>query len=195
MKKTYLIFSLLAVLLLLFTAGLVAADRPIVKGVVYSPVPIGIDPEVTPPYGDYFTSTQSDIWKRDLALLRGMGANTIRVMRWDINANHTDFLDAAYNGGINPISVIVTFWMDPHKYPDISTPEARKKIKFDFSRLVASLKKHPAIRMWSIGNELNAAWMYGSKQDDLFSLINEMAEVAHAEEGVSQTENVRMIYI
>jgi len=184
MKKTYLIYALLTLLLVQFSASLAAAAPATVKGVVYSPVPLGIDPEVSPPYGDYFTLTHSNIWKRDLALLRGMGANTIRVLRWDINADHTDFLNAAYNGGVDPIYVIVTFWMDPNKYPDISSPEAREQIKVDFGRLVASLKKHPAIRMWSIGNELNAPWMYGSKLDDLFRLINEMAEVAHAKEGI-----------
>ncbi len=51
--------------------------------------------------------------------------------------------------------------------------------------MVAIHKNHPAILMWSIGNELNADWMYGSQLADLFSLIKEMAEEAHMEEGVN----------
>jgi len=156
-----------------------------IKGVVYSPVPIGIDPETTPPYGDYFTSDHSAIYDRDLPLLRQMGVNTIRIMGWNNEADHSDFLDKAYNGGIDPIYVIVTFWMGPPLYTDISTPSARIKIKSDFRAMVAAHKNHPAILMWSIGNELNAPWMYGDRLDDLFRLINEMADEAHQEEGTN----------
>jgi hypothetical protein len=46
-----------------------------IKGVGYSPIPIGIDPETTPPYGDYFTSDYSPIYERDLALLRQVVKN------------------------------------------------------------------------------------------------------------------------
>ncbi len=73
--------------------------------------------------------------------------------------------------------------MGPSVYPDITTPSAREQIKNDFRAMVAAHKNHPAVLMWSIGNELNADWLYGGNLDDLFSLINEMAEEAHAEEG------------
>ena len=154
-----------------------------IKGVGYSPVPIVVDPETTPPYGDYFTSNYSAIHDRDLPLLRQMGANTIRVLYWNNDNGHTDFLDKAYNNGIKPIYVIITFWMDPVLYPDISSSDARQKIKADFRAMVAAYKNHPAVLMWSIGNELNSPSMYGDKLGDLFSLINEMAHEAHKEEG------------
>ena len=154
-----------------------------IKGVGYSPVPIGIDPETTPPYGDYFTSNYSPIYERDLPLLRQMGANTIRLWGWNNTADHTDFLNKAYNNGVDPIYVIVTFWMGPSAYPDISSLSARTQIKANFRAMVAAHKNHPAILMWSIGNELNASWMYADRLNDLFSLINEMAAEAHQEEG------------
>ena len=150
------------------------------KGVGYAPVPICIDPETTSPYGDYFTSDYSSIYTRDMPLLRQMGANTIRLWGWNNAADHTDFLNKAYNNGTNPIYVVVTFWMD---YPDITSHEARAKIKADFKDMVAAHKNYSAVLMWAIGNELNAPWMYGDKLDDLFSLINEMAQEAHLEEG------------
>jgi hypothetical protein len=112
-----------------------------------------------------------------------MGANTIRLWGWNNTANHTDFLNKAYDNGINPMYVIVTFWMGLSVYPDISSATARAKIKADFRNMVASHKNHPAVLMWAIGNELNAPWMYGNNLDDLFSLINEMAQEAHLEEG------------
>jgi len=154
-----------------------------IKGVNYSPIPIGVDPEVTPPYGDYFTPNYSPIYERDLPLLRDMGANTIRLWAWNNGNGHTDFLDKAYDNGVKPIYVIISFSMDPSLYPDISSPDAREKIKADFRVMVAAYKNHPAVLMWSIGNELNSPKMYGDKLSDLFSLINEMAHVAHREEG------------
>jgi hypothetical protein len=155
------------------------------KGVGYSPVPIGIDPETSPPYGDYFTSEYGAIHSRDIPILRRMGANTIRLWGWNNTADHTDFLDKTYNGGDDPIYVVVTFWMGPSVYPDISSAEARAEIKSAFRNMVAAHKNHPAVLMWSIGNELNAPWNYGNHLSDLISLINEMASEAHMEEGAA----------
>lgn len=162
---------------------LVNGEPFIVKGVNYCPVPIGVDPETTPTFGDYFTSDYKHIYERDLPFLREMGANTILPRVWNNGNGHTDFLDKAYNNGVQPIYVIITFWMDPILYPDISSSDARQKIKADFRAMVASYKNHPAVLMWSIGNELNSPKMYGDKLNDLFSLINEMAHEAHKEEG------------
>jgi len=164
----------------------VNGDPFIIKGVGYSPVPIGHDPETTPPYGDYFTPEYNSIYDRDLLLLREMGANTIRLWGWNNIANHLDFLDKAYNNGVNPIYVIVGFWINAGLDIDPDSPDnVREELKADFREMVAAHKNHPAILMWVIGNELNAEWMYGGDLDDLFSLMNEMAEEAHAEEGTN----------
>jgi hypothetical protein len=152
-----------------------------VKGINYSPVPIGDDPETTPPYGDYFTSGYANIYTRDLPLLRSMGANTVRLWTWDDTADHHDFLDNAYNSGTNPIYVIAGFQINQGL--DISLPTVRDRIKADFREMVAINKNHPAILMWAIGNELNSSYMYGSNMNNLFSLVNEMAQEAHLEDG------------
>jgi len=151
-----------------------------IRGVGYAPTPIGGDPETAPPHGDYFTPDYSTIYNRDLPLLRCIGANTIRLWGWKYNGDHSDFLDAAYNSGIRPIYVIVSYWVDASY--DISDPTARQAIKAEFTQMVAIHKNHPAVLMWAIGNELNAPWMFGDS-DDLFSLIDEMAQAAHMEEG------------
>lgn len=62
-----------------------------IKGAGYSPVPVGTDPENTPPYGDYLTSDYSGIYGRDLPLLRQMGANTIRLWGWNNSSEHQAF--------------------------------------------------------------------------------------------------------
>jgi hypothetical protein len=154
----------------------------LIKGVGYAPTPIGDDPETSPPYGDYFTSNCGAIYSRDLPLLREMGANTIRLWGWRYDADHGDFLDAAFNNGVRPMYVVVPYWLDASR--DISDPLVREAIQAEFTQMVAMHKDHPAILMWVIGNELNAPWMFGDI-DELFSLIDEMAQAAHAEEGDS----------
>jgi len=156
----------------------------IIKGINYNPIPIGVDPETTPPYGNYFTSNYSPIYERDLPLLREMGANTVRVWGYNNGADQTDFLNKTYNNGVKPIYVIMAFPLNPTIYPDISSPNARRKIKADFRAMVADYKNHPALLMWAIGDGLNARNGYGEKLRDLFTLINEMAKEARAEEGV-----------
>jgi M6 family metalloprotease-like protein len=157
-----------------------------IKGVGYSPVPICDDPEAMSPNGDYFTSGYSAIYDRDLPLLREMGANTIRLWSWNNTADHLDFLDKAYNNGIDPIYVIAGFWINPGLIIDPNYwNNVREEIKDNFRQMVAAHKNHPAILMWAIGNELNGPDMYAGKINYLFSLINEMAQVAHLEEGVN----------
>ena len=165
---------------------LVAGNPFVIKGVGYSPVPIGEDPETGLPHGDYFTSNYSSIYERDLPLLKQMGANVIRLWGWNNGANHLDFLDKAYNNGVNPIYVIAGYWINSGLDIDPNSPSnVREQLKSDFRAMVAAHKNHPAILMWCIGNELNADWMYGGSLNNLFSLINEMAGEAHAEEGMN----------
>jgi hypothetical protein len=152
-----------------------------VKGVGYAPTPIGVDPETTAPYGDYFTSDYGTIYNRDLPLLRQMGANTLRLWGWKYDADHTDFLDTAYNNGEAPIYGIVSYWLPAGL--DLSDQAVRGRIADEFRRMVEVHKNNPAVLMWAIGNELNADWMYGRDLPHLFLLIEEMAQAAHDEEG------------
>jgi len=136
----------------ILSGGLLVDREPFaIKGVSYSPIPVGVDPQATPPYGDYFTSNYRSIYERDLPLLRDMGANTIRVWDYNHGADHTDFLNKAYNKGVRSIYVLLTFVFNPTVYSDITSQEAREKIKADFRSMVAQYKNHPAILMWSIG--------------------------------------------
>jgi len=148
-----------------------------VRGINYSPVPIGEDP-YNPPYGDYYTSAYSDISIRDLTQIRQLGANTVHLWIWDTEADHKDFLDQAYNSGTNPIYVIAGYNINAGH--DLADQTARDIIKEDFRAMVQTHKDHPAILMWAIGNNLNATKFYGTSLTGLFSLIEEMAAEAHA---------------
>lgn len=153
-----------------------------IQGVGYAPTPIGADPEFGNPNGDNFSAASSALYQRDLPLLRAMGTNTVRLWGWEIDRDHTAFLDAAYNQGVQPIYVIATYWVNAGL--DLNDPGVRSQQIANFRQMVANHKDHPAILMWMIGNELNAPWMYNNS-DALFSLINEMALAAHQEEGAS----------
>lgn len=148
-----------------------------IRGINYSPVPIGQDP-YNPPYGDYYTSAYSSIHTRDLTQIRQMGANSIRLWIWDTEADHKDFLDMAYNSGVSPIYVIAGYNINPGL--DLTDQTTREIIKEDFRAMVQTHRDHPAILLWAIGNDLNAADYYGPSLGSLFSLINEMAAEAHA---------------
>lgn len=154
-------------------------EPSIIKGVGYSPVPIGSNKGK-----DYYTVKYKNIYNRDLPIIRKMGANTLRLWGWDNDADHTDFLNKMYNNGKDPIYLIASFWINAET--NISSPEVRNQLKVDFRKMVAKHKNHPAILMWAVGNELNAQWKHDkNKMDDLFSLIDEMAKEAHLEEGAN----------
>jgi hypothetical protein len=153
-----------------------------VKGVVYSPVPVGEDPAL-PPYGDYFTRGHAGIYERDLPLLRGMNANAVRILGWDAAADHADFLNKAYNGGVDPIRVIAGYRIAPGLDVDPAIAgNDREQIKAEFRAMVAAHKGHPGILMWAIGGDLGSGGAYGGNQAALFGLIDEMAAEAHAED-------------
>lgn len=123
-----------------------------IKGVCYSPAPIGANPIFEAPYGDYFTGEYLELWKRDLPLIANLGANTIRVYGWNNNADHKMFLDfcAKHN-----LWVIITFFLGTAKETPINDPHG---VLDAFSSQVARYAGHPAILAWSFGNEINGNW-------------------------------------
>src|SRR6266516_7541506 len=73
----------------------------VVKGMNYSPVPIGAAPRYIP-YGDYFIPYYANVWKLDLDKMREAGINAIKLHadNPDLNAsapgsagNWKNFLD------------------------------------------------------------------------------------------------------
>jgi hypothetical protein len=93
----------------------VNGTRMVIKGINYSPVPIGVMPG-DPPYGDYFVPAYSNVWTPDIQNMRAAGVNAIKLYAGNpgLNAgapgsagNWKQFLDACYNGGSNPIYVVM----------------------------------------------------------------------------------------
>ena len=56
----------------------VNGTRIVIKGINYSPVPIGVMPG-DPPYGDYFVPEYSNVWTPDIQNMRAAGVNAIKL--------------------------------------------------------------------------------------------------------------------
>ncbi len=140
-----------------------------IKGVCYQAVPIGY--HIT----EYDIFNDPSIYNRDLAILRDMGANTLRTYN---KVTSDAFLDACYNGGVNPIYVVMGYYIDG--YSDLSATAVRDFIKADFQNYVRTYKNHPAVLMWSPGNETEST--YTGSDRDYYTLLNELAKIAYLEE-------------
>jgi len=64
----------------------VDGKKMVIKGMNYSPVPIGAKPE-NPPYGDYFVLNYRNVWKPDLAMMRAAGINAIKLYAGNPHVN------------------------------------------------------------------------------------------------------------
>ncbi|MCH7590105.1 hypothetical protein IIB34_03610, partial [PVC group bacterium] len=155
-----------------------------IKGVCYQPLPIGF--HIT--QFDVFSAP--NIYNRDMPILRDLGANTLRTYG---KVTTTAFLDACYNSGVDPVYVVMGFFMNP--FDDFTNTAVRDAIKADFSNYVSTFKDHPAVLMWSPGNETES--QFNTASDSVYySLLNELAEIAYNLEGASYhpvtgaTENI-----
>lgn len=136
-----------------------------VKGVCYQPTPIEESGE-WPPYGDYYTSStrNQQLWDRDFANFRKMGNNVIRLYGWAVPATlpstlHTDFLDQAYNGGDQPLYVLINQYINPQT--DWTDGTAVGNLVSEWETIAEELANHPAVMGFLVGNEVNAKFNIG----------------------------------
>lgn len=143
-----------------------------IRGVCYQPAPIGDNPSASAPFGDYFTANYRAITDRDLPLIRDLGANVIRIYGWSDTADHTAFLDACYNGGVDPIYVLINRWIDPNT--NWGDEGAVAAIEQTFLNIDRELGAHPAVLAIVLGNEAN---IYNGNGDNpaFWSVMNRLA--------------------
>ena len=168
--------------------GTKAAHNFFVKGMAYSPTPIGNGVSDPPSCDDPLRNDNKAIWSRDLPLLRAMGVNAIRVFNvspppWDKDLGTIDeFLDAAWNNGKDPIFVIMTI-----SFPGtaLENRDAARDIAGQYQRLAAKYALNPAVMGVSIGNEITGGnpptlkpWW------DNFNLVVQGAKAGFASKGV-----------
>eukprot|EP01061_Rhynchopus_euleeides_P013615 TRINITY_DN23700_c0_g1_i1.p1 TRINITY_DN23700_c0_g1~~TRINITY_DN23700_c0_g1_i1.p1 ORF type:complete len:1858 (+),score=759.63 TRINITY_DN23700_c0_g1_i1:218-5791(+) len=141
-----------------------------VVGVGYSPIPPGL--HTLDEVFDYFTEDRDFIWKRDVPIISGMGANVIRTWSWDATQDHTPFLDYCDNHGLK---VLVPFLVTSYEYPKLSDPTTIHQMLMDWKAFVNKIKNHPALFGYMIGNELNQE--FAGQYEDLFSIVNSMVVI------------------
>jgi hypothetical protein len=132
----------------------------VIKGMNYSPVPIGAAPRYIP-YGDYFIPYYANVWKPDLDKMREAGINVIKLYAGNpaLNAgapgsagNWKAFLDYCWNGGNKPIYII----MMSYTQGDVIAQGGAgfQGYLSDYQKLVQSTVKHPAVFGYMVGNEI-----------------------------------------
>lgn len=143
----------------------------LLKGVAYSPAPIGFSNKDGPSFGDIFWDTPggfldfSAVWKRDMETIRSHGFNAVRTYSFIANfiknngtiptqaeinkpgsllvRQHKKFLDEAWNNGVNPIYVLVGIPMPPAIYlkQDYDDTHNADAIKFWDNNFTATVEQ------------------------------------------------------
>ena len=130
---------------------LMVSGRPyIVKGVCYSPIPIGKTHEY-----DWWSDPRKP-WLVDGKLMQEMGINTIRLYQAgdDIEKVKIVVRDLYEKYGIRTIlGSWLGFWEYP--CPFYADKKFRERVKKDVMDMVNSLKDEPGILLWVLGNENN----------------------------------------
>jgi len=130
-----------------------------VKGLVYSPSPIGKTVGDAPLLDDPLRDGNEAIWSRDLPLIRKAGANAIHVYNvvpppYDKDTGPIKkFLEAAWNGGDHPVYVIMSVYFTGEK---LLNQGAVTALAQQYHDLDAKYAKYPAVMGVAIGNEIGA---------------------------------------
>lgn len=145
-----------------------------IKGANYSPTPVGADP------GQFPGHSAADVFNRDAPILRALGANTARTYA---PAPDNLLLDTLYNGGVDPIYLIMGYFV-PVSGIDYGDPGVVAFHQNRFVAMVNQFKDHPGILAWGIGNEVNLG-KTPQQLADWYAMAEALAAAAHAEEGAS----------
>jgi beta-galactosidase/beta-glucuronidase len=122
-----------------------------VRGVNYAPTPIGKP-------GQLDMLGHPDVFLRDLKNLRAMHANAVKTYDYYSDIEHSEFLDAAYNDGQDPIYTVFSIWIDQSLMEcstSIDSDEFQSIVRnyYDMARLTSH---HAGIMGYSIGREMNS---------------------------------------
>ena len=128
-----------------------------IRGVCYSR-PFINDPN-PPADADYLRVNRAEVWSNDLASMRAMSVNTIKIYSLNLNQladfPHKRFLDAAWNAGDKPIFVLLSLWIEPMALGDPGRQPELTVVRQQYLDLVNAYVAHPAVIGFSIGAEVN----------------------------------------
>jgi|HubBroStandDraft_5_1064220.scaffolds.fasta_scaffold00517_2 hypothetical protein len=128
-----------------------------VKGMVYSPTPIGNGVSDPPSLDDPLRDGNMAIWSRDLPLMRAMGVNVVHVYNTvgpphDKNTGPiSKWLDAAWNNGTDPIYVLLTVYVDASC---LDSNDCATDLAMQYRSLAQKYAAKPAVMGVVISNEI-----------------------------------------
>ncbi len=130
---------------------LIVDGKPfIVKGVCYSPIPIGSDHQY-----DWWSDPNKP-WITDGKLMKDMGVNTVRIYQVGENPEAVkQVIRDLYS--LYGIRVILGHWLGFWEYPCPLYGDKRfqDRIKEEIVDLVKMYKDEPGVLFWTLGNENN----------------------------------------
>lgn len=160
-----------------------------IKGMNYSPVPIGTYPSYIP-YGDYFIPYYANVWKPDVDKIREADVNVIKLYAGnpDLNAgapgtagNWKDFFDYCWNGGNQPVYVVMFSYTQGGVIEGGGT--GLNDYIHQYQELVKSTVTHPAVFGYMIGNEIFGGVTGNSQFWTNFGKLIDAAEAAGLSQG------------
>ncbi len=128
-----------------------------VKGMVYSPTPIGNGVSDPPSLNDPLRDGNATIWNRDLPRMRAMGVNAIHVYNvvpppYDKNTGPiTKWLNAAWNNGTNPVYVLLTVYFDGKS---LLNENSVRDLTNQYNELAFKYGTYPAVMGVVMSNEI-----------------------------------------
>ena len=142
---------------------LIVDNNPyIIKGVVYSPVPIGQNHTY-----DFWSDSRKP-YMLDGKLMKDAGINTIRVYQPGKDVRNTkEMIRDLYN--IFGIRVAIGHWLGFWENPNYADPLFRERVKKDVLDMVKTYKDEKGILLWILGNENNVSFSFGPQSTNLWT--------------------------
>ncbi len=154
---------------------LVSGQAFTVKGVSYSPTPVGstLTGGGGGCIGGYQWWTDRPTYVADFPLIQRLGANTIRTYDLMNSAStRSQVLAALDEAQARGLYVIMGYYVQSSA--DVTNAGTRTSLRNEFLASVQAYKDHPAVLMWAVGNEQNLL-SNGNNQPAWYTLLNLMA--------------------
>lgn len=122
----------------------------VIRGVCYSPIPVGKDYEYN------FWGDPNKPWDTDGKMMKSMGVNTVRFYRMGKNPEEVkEVISGLYQkyGIYSLVGDYLGFWSWPP--PNYADEQFKDKIKIQVLEMVRLYKDTPGVLMWVLGNENN----------------------------------------
>ena len=129
---------------------LVNKEPFVIKGVCYSPIPVGKDYEYN------FWGDPAKPWNVDGKMMKSIGVNTVRFYRMGKNPEEVkEVINDLYQkyGIYSLVGHYLGFWGWPP--PNYSDEAFKDKIRTQVMEMVRLYKDTPGVLMWVLGNENN----------------------------------------